>query len=160
MHKRLSCVAVVGALLLGPAVARAGEASDRLAQCLVENASPKDQAALMRWMFSAVSANPALKTMAPLSREDRDGINQAMARTFQRLMLEDCRGEVVAALRSDGDKAVEGAFEVMGRRAAEQLLSDPASEAELQKMAAYIDAEKWTALLKEGGVDPQGKQTK
>jgi hypothetical protein len=140
--------AACAALSFGPA-ASAGEVIDRLSQCLVENASPKDQATLVKWMFSAVSANPALKGMTPLTREERDGINRALAATFERLMLQDCRKEVVAAMRSDGSKAVGSAFELMGKRAAEQLMSDPASVAELEKMSTYLDEAKWEELGKE-----------
>lgn len=132
--------------------------TDKLSQCLVENASPKDQATLMAWMFSAVSANPALKNLAQLSREERDGINRTLAMTFQRLMLEDCRKEVVNAMRAEGSKAIEGAFELMGRRAAEQLLSDPASAAEMEKMSTYLDQAKWEALANEAKpVQPSSK---
>ncbi len=141
--------AAFAALVVAPSIANAADTTERLGQCLVENASPKDQAALMRWMFSAVAANPSLKSMATLTQPDRDAINQAMAATFQRLILQDCRREFVAAASEAGDAAIEKAFEVMGRRAAEQLLSDSAAEAELEKMAAYIDQQKWTALMKE-----------
>jgi hypothetical protein len=147
---RTLIVAACAALSFGPA-ARAGEVIDRLSQCLVENASPKDQATLVKWMFSAVSANPALKGMAPLTREERDGINKALAMMFERLMLQDCRKEVVDAMRADGSKAVGSAFELMGKRAAEQLLSDPASAAELEKMSTYLDTAKWEELAKEAG---------
>lgn len=140
--------AACAALCLAPQ-ARASDVTDKLSQCLVENASPKDQANLVTWMFSAVSANPALKNLAPLSREERDDINRALAMTFQRLMLEDCRREVVNAMRAEGSKAIEGAFELMGKRAAEQLLSDPASAAEMEKMSTYLDAAKWEALANE-----------
>jgi len=142
-----------GALLLSPVAATAGEATDKLGQCMVENSSPRDQAALMRWMFSALALNPALKSMASLSAEQRDDATKAAASLFNRLMLQDCRKEAVSAMRADGSKAIEGAFSVLGERAAEQLLSDGAASTELQKLGNFLDEAKWGELAKEGGVD-------
>lgn len=148
--------AALAVLIVAPSAASAADPTEALSQCLVENASPKDQAALMRWMFSAVAANPSLKTMATLSASDRESINKAMAATFERLMLQDCRKEVVLAAGQVGDQAIAKAFEVMGRRAAEQLLSDPAASAELERMTEYFDKEQWTALSKD--VEAAGKK--
>ena len=144
--------AAVAAACLAPCAALASEASDRLGHCMVENSSPKDQAALMRWMFSALSLNPSLAAMSSLTTAQRDEVSKGAGALFNRLMLQDCRQEAVAALKADGTKAFEAAFATLGERAAEQLLSDSASSAELQKLGAYFDEAKWAELAKEAGI--------
>lgn len=156
--KRVFLVAVCATVSLWSAAAQASEEVDRLSQCLVESASPKDQATLVRWIFSAVGQNPSLKSMSTLTAEEREQINRNMAAMFERLMLQDCRKDAVAAMKAEGPKAVELAFGVMGQRAAQQLMSDPASTAELEKMASYLDEAKWAALMKDGKPDqPKSK---
>ena len=100
-------------------------------------------------MFSALSANPALRGMADTSPEQRAAYNKELAATFERLSLVDCRKEMVAAFKADGTDAMRGAFEVMGRRAAEQLMSDPAAAKELERFGEYLDKAKWEQLGRE-----------
>ena len=148
-HMSLFAATALAVALAAPISAHASPATDTLSQCLVENASPKDQANLVRWMFSGLSLNPSLKSMTNLTAAERDTINKSMAATFERLMMEDCRTEVIAAMKADGDAAIRVGFEVMGRRAAEQLMSDPASDAEMGKLSNYLDAPRWEAFVKE-----------
>lgn len=156
MKRRVLFAAACAALSVAATTAAASEQTDRLAQCLVDNATPRDQAALVKWMFSGMSMNPALKSMAALSPEQRDEINRNLAALFERLILKDCRAEMVVALKTDGNAAIQSAFAVMGQRAAQQLMSDPASSAELDKMSGYLDQAKWAELMKEIGT-PGGK---
>lgn len=155
MKASMSLAAACAALALAPAAAKATPATDTLAYCLVQNASPKDQAALMRWMFGALSANPALRDMASTTPEQLAGYHRALAATFERLALVDCRKEMLAAMKADGPDAVKSAFEILGRRAAEQLMSDPDATRELERFAQYLDSAKWEALGREAGL-PSG----
>lgn len=152
--KRILLAAVVGsAIVMSSTAAQAGPESDRLSQCLIENASPKDQAALVQWMFSGLSVNPALRELADPTPATRDRLNKALAATFDRLALVDCRKELVAAAKVDGMAALSSAFEAMGKRAAEQLMSDPAAEKELQRFTEHLDQARWEALVAEAGLE-------
>lgn len=153
--KRLAIATIVSGLsLLAPALAGAAPlVAQQLSQCLAENASPTDQGALARWMFLAMSANPALKGMATVSPEQRDRHNWAMAAIFERLVLRDCRREYVAAAKLQGQGAVRETFRAMSERAAEQLMSDPAAAKESERFAGYLDEAKWIALAAEVSKD-------
>ncbi len=151
--KNVAVAATVMLTALSSPPAVAGPESDGLSRCLVDNASPKDQAALVRWMFMAMSANPSLQGMANIKPAERDEQNKAMAAVFERLVLTDCRREYVATAKADGPAAIREAFRVMGERAAAQLMSDPASTKELEGFAAHLDEEKWQALSAEVAKD-------
>jgi hypothetical protein len=150
-HVAFAAAAALSALF--PMAAYAGPDAEKLSRCLVDNASPKDQAALVRWMFLAMSANPALDDMPKVTPAQRESQNRAMAAMFERLVLQDCRREYVAAARTDGPAAIGEAFKVMGERAASQLMSDPQAAKEIQQFAAYLDEAKWTALAAEVAKD-------
>lgn len=156
---RWMMILAVGATAFATSAA-AAPAPTPLSQCLVENASPKDQAALMRWMFSALSLNPSLGGITSLTQQDRDGINKALAATFQRLLTQDCRTETVSMLKAKGPKGLEEAFESLGARAAQQLMSDPAAQSELEKFTKFLDEERFQDLMKEGGFSPAGQPLK
>lgn len=151
--KRIVLAAAVGLSALCPAVANAGPEVEKLSRCLVDSTSPKDQAALVRWMFLAMSANPSLEDVAKFTPEQRDAYNKAMAATFERLLLQDCRREYVTAARSDGSAALREAFKIVGQRAGTQLMSDPQAMKEVERFAAFLDEAKWTALAAEVGKD-------
>lgn len=160
MRPYLLAALACGAFAMSASIARAGPEADRLSQCVVENASPKDQAALVQWMFSALAANPVLRELADPTPEMRERTNRALAATFERLVLVDCHKEMVAAAKVDGMDALKAAFENMGKRAAEQLMSHPGAEKELQKFTAYLDEAKWAALMQEAGLAANGAQKK
>lgn len=152
MRRNLTCAALASAVLLCAGPAQADPTTDRFGQCLVENASPKDQAALIRWMFVGLSANPLLKSMTTVTPAERETYNRAVAQTFERLVLRDCRAEFIAASKAGGNSALEDAFKFMGERAARQLMSDPAAAKELEQFGAYLDEEKWVAAMEEAGL--------
>lgn len=160
MRQYLLAALACGAVAMTASAAQAGPEVDRLSQCVVENASPRDQAALVQWMFSALAANPALRELADPTPEMRERMNRALAATFERLVLVDCHKEMVAAAKVDGMDALKAAFEQMGKRAAEQLMSHPGAEKELEKFTAYLDEAKWAALVEEAGLDKAGAPKK
>lgn len=151
--KRIAFVAAIGLSTLCPVAANAGPEAEKLGRCLVESASPKDKATLVRWMFLAMSANPSPQGIVTVTPAEREGYSKAMAATFERLLLQDCRKEFVAATRTDGPIATREAFKAVGESAASQLLSHPEATKELERVGAYLDEAKWTALAAEVAKD-------
>lgn len=146
------------AFALSSGQAFAGVYSDDLGKCLVASSSPKDQVVLMRWLFSAFSANPNLKPMVASTAEQREGYNKDAAVLLQRLLLEDCRKEAVAALKNEGASALESSFAILGQVAARGVMSDPAAQAEMGRMATFMDATKMEALAAEAGIGAPAKK--
>jgi hypothetical protein len=132
--------------------ASAGVYADDLGKCLAESSSPQDRAALVQWMFSGLSMNPAVKPMTDLTPQQRDTYNREAASVFERLLVRDCHSQAVKALKYEGNTAFQGGFEVLGRVAATTMMSEPAAAAELQRFISYMDMSKVTGLLAEAGV--------
>src|SRR5579863_5748972 len=80
--------------------------SDDLGKCLVAQTSNDDRVLLIQWMFSALSAHPAVHPLSAITPEQKQEFNQKVAALFLRLMAESCHKEAVDALKYDGTSAV------------------------------------------------------
>jgi hypothetical protein len=131
--------------------ASAGIFTDDLSRCLVRSSTETDRSELVTWLFFAESLNPQVKNFTTVSEKQRDESNKVIASLFERLLLQDCRTETVAALKNEGGGVIEASFSVLGTAAGRELVSDPKVGAEIGKIGTYLDKEKWTALRKEAG---------
>lgn len=139
------------AIIAQPSAAYAGPYADEMAKCLVSKTNDADKALLTQWIFSAMSASPAVKAMVSMTHEQHDAYNRAGAALFQRMLLGDCRTETIAAMKYEGPTALESSFQVLGGVAMRSLMADPNVEKELSSFGSYFDKEKLQAILKEGG---------
>jgi hypothetical protein len=152
---RLRNAAILPALALGfttPAVA--GPYSDDLAKCLVSHASTADHEALVRWMFAALAAGPAVRDIARATPEQRAAISMTAGQMFTRLVTKDCHNETVAALKYEGATAIELGFSTLGNVAARDMMGDPAVQAEMGSLDKGMDRAALDAINKEAGIAP------
>ena len=136
-----------------------GVLADDLSRCLVTKASETDNAALIAWMFSAISSDPKLQKFTTLDRQKRDGLAAAAGAVFQRLLTVDCRKEAVAALKAEGKGAVVNSFGALGSAATEQMFRSPEAQTELESLAKGFDENKLKELGREAGI-PDEKASK
>jgi hypothetical protein len=150
---RYSIVALTAALLVGFAhSAQAGIYTDDMAKCLVSKSSQADKDTLMRWMFVAMSANPAVKPLSNVNAAQRESYTRAAVALMERLVFKDCHTESLNAVKYEGAGAMSGSFQVLGQVAARGLMSDPAAIEALGELNKYSDQSKWEALGKEAGL--------
>ncbi|WP_420137160.1 hypothetical protein [Sphingomonas sp.] len=135
--------------VIGGTPAAAGVYADELTKCLVAKASTADHEALVRWMFAAFAAGPAVKQLANITPEQRTSVTATAGSMFTRLLTQDCRSETIAALKYEGATAMETGFSALGTVAARDLMTDPAVQAELGKLDAFTDTAKIDAMRSE-----------
>ena len=153
MSKRVMIKTVIAALIGSTAApASAGVFADDLSRCLVKKSTEKDRGALVGWIFSAVSSDPALVKFTNLDAEKRKSITSAVANTFERLAFEECRTESVLAVKNEGTDSFEQAFGALGEAAMQQMLTSPAAKAELEALGTYFSKEKMDAFAAEAGI--------
>lgn len=130
-----------------PQRAIAGPFADDMAKCLVNSTSDADRTDLVRWMYAAMSLNPALSSMANISPVDRDKLTRRAAALFSRLMFESCRPQVVSAVRNEGPGTITYAFQVLGEVAGRGIMMDPHITQAMQALGNSIDKQKLKELL-------------
>ncbi|MBN8832357.1 MAG: hypothetical protein J0G94_17480 [Sphingomonadales bacterium] len=149
---------LVSGMLLFAHPAQAGIFADDLTRCLVKATTVPDQIGLMQWLFSAISANPSISSMARVTEAERAGYNEKAVALIERLVMTDCRKEAVAALRNEGPGTIELAFRTVGEVAMRGLMSDPKTSAAMGAIGKAASEEKWSALAKEAGLAPPKAQ--
>jgi hypothetical protein len=106
----------------------------------------------MKWVFAALSAHPEMRLDVSITAAQRQESSRLAALLMQRLMIEDCRSEMVAAVKYEGNSAVESAFRVLGEVATRGLMTNAEVMKSLGGLQNYVDAAKFEALSKEAGL--------
>lgn len=132
--------------------ASAGVYTDDLAKCLVKSSTEQDRVTLMRWFFVAMSSNPNVEPLTQITPDQRAASTKDGATLVERLVLDDCRPETLDALKYEGASTLEASFRVLGEVAARSLMTDPATAAEMQRVADYLDKGRWESLGVEAGI--------
>lgn len=134
-----------------PVAAADGVYSTELRRCVVFATSERDRLDFVRWIFTAMSAHPAVSDMSLVTAEMQTEANKKTAALMERLLLSDCRTETVNALKYEGDSAIEFAFGGVGETAMGDLMANPLVAAQLTQLSTFIDESKWVALQAETG---------
>jgi hypothetical protein len=148
----LAATCLLGAAL--PSQASAGPYADTLGRCAIQATSTEDRAALTRWIFIAASSNPALADLVTIPAAAREQSSRAVARLVNRILLEGCRRETVAAVQHEGQGAIQGAFQALGQMAGIEMMAAPEAQAALRGLDGYLDAEGLEALGREAMIRP------
>lgn len=150
----LAAAAALVALACG---ASAGVYSDDMGKCLVKSSSPEDQVMLVKWIFAAMSEHPAVKPMTKLTTDEREGYNRQAAALMQRLMTVDCRKETIAAMKNEGNSAIEAAFSLLGEVAMRGLMTDPQVQKGIEGLGKGLDEKAFKELTNEATGLPEAK---
>jgi hypothetical protein len=150
MSRRLAIPALVLAIALGAGgAAQASPAADDLGRCLVKSTNATDRTDLMVWVFTALSAHPAVKAYANVTDAQRVETSKVTARLLERLITADCHTEALAAIKGDGPASLQQAFSVLGQVAVAGLVKDPAVSGAMSQVTAQLDMTKFQALAME-----------
>lgn len=134
--------------------ARAAEIDDPLAQCLVSHSSEADRTLLMKWVYAIISSSPRVQALSTVSAAQREQLSADAGKLFSRLMITDCRSETIAALKNEGDKAVEHGFAKLGETAMTDLLGDPQVAKGMLGLLSGFDTRGLAELMIAAGKSP------
>ncbi|OTG79546.1 hypothetical protein B9T33_12225 [Acinetobacter sp. ANC 5054] len=126
----------------------AGEYQDKLSECLVNKISAEENQNLTTWIYLAFSSHPAISKYSKVTDAEMQKIDKNMAVLFQDLFTTRCNAEIKAVTENEGTNALGKAFELLGNRAAENLMQNPAVEKRISSFAQYFDEEKMRQSMK------------
>ena len=145
--------AMAATLAMGCATAAsAGVYTDDMTRCLVKATSDADRDTLIRWMFAAMANNGSVKSFSTITADQHKQMERAGGLLFQRLLPTECRKETVAALKFEGNSALESRFGALGQVAMRGLMADPAVSNSMVNWVTFVDQDALKAMLKEAGV--------
>jgi hypothetical protein len=139
----LAAPALLAVALCGAAsLASAGPTVDQLSQCLVKSTTAADKTAVLQWTFVALSSHPELKVYSNVSTEQKTALDQKLAQTLQRILVEQCSTQTKAVIQAEGLQAVGDSFQELGSITGEEILKTPEVKDQLKGVVRYIDLNK------------------
>jgi len=142
-------VSVALASLLVTNAASAGVYTDELSKCLVESTSAEDRTALVKWVFTAASAHPAIRSLSTVTAEDLESANEVTGALFMKLLTESCKVQTQKAIRFEGPATIQLSFTVLGQVAGSELFSNPEVVKGMSGLEKHVDAKKIQELKSE-----------
>ena len=142
----LKMISLAAALSVS-AGAYAGPYANDLAKCLVKSTTVQDRQNLVRWVFSAAAAHPAVKSVVTVSAEQLDESNHAIATLFTKLLTESCRSETQEAMKYEGKGTLQASFQVLGTVAGQELFSSPDVANAMSGLKKYLDQAKLNEVM-------------
>ncbi len=120
----------------------AGPYTDDLSKCIVESTTTEDRTELVKWMFTAMSLHPAVKQVASVSTEQIDEANKQIAALVVKLLAKTCNKQARAAIKYEGQIAIQSSFQILGQVAAKELFANKDVTAGLASLGKNIDKKK------------------
>lgn len=145
MHKFLKIFLAVLTLTFTVSVV-ASSPSDKLGNCMIDTLNGKERKSLAKWIFFSIASHPEINAYSKASTEDIQNSDQYVGKLITRLLTVDCPAELTLANKED-PLAIQKAFELVGRVAMQELMSNQATMQALTNYAKYADQEKIAGLL-------------
>lgn len=145
-HRRFSHLSrsfFMAAVVLGATqFTLAGPTVDQLSDCLVKSTTATDKTAVLQWTFAALSVHPDLKAYSNVTNEQRTQLDQKLAQTLQRILVEQCSVQAKAVIQAEGLQAVGDSFQELGSITGEEILKNPEVKQQLKGVVRYLDLNK------------------
>lgn len=125
----------------------AGPYTDELSKCIVASTTTNDRVAIVKWMFSAASLHPAVKSITSVSEEQLEEANKKTAELLMRLLTESCIQQAKKAIKYEGQVAIQSSFQILGQVAGRELFSSPDVAAGMAGFEKHFNGEKLESLL-------------
>lgn len=115
---------------------------DDLSKCLSDNTSGKDRKDLAIWVFTVMASHPEILTISSIKVEDKTIAEKTVGKLYNRLLTEDCKPQIDTAYKNRSPRAIQSAFEQLGRLAMLELMSNEKVIESFSGPAKYINLEK------------------
>lgn len=129
--------------------ATAGDYTKALSSCLADSTTGKDRRDLARWIYVAMSQHPEMGRLSTISAEAREDAFKTTGSLVTRLLSENCAPQAKEAIKHEGPASFQNAFEVLGRLAMQELMTNGDVNAAIMNIGRYADRRKVEAALSE-----------
>lgn len=128
-------------LILTFNTSHAGYAED-ISTCLSDYTSGKDRKDLARWTFTVMATHPEMVKITTINKQDVENIERAAGEVYNRLLTQDCKGQIENAYNNKDLDAIKTAFGQLGMLAMQELITNPNVVKSFAGITKYIDLEK------------------
>ena len=123
----------------------ADNASQQFGTCMVDSLTGKERKQLARWIFFGMAAHPDINDYSNITPDTRNNSDKVIGRLITRLFSNDCPSEFKAAYKADS-LAIQKAFELVGRVAMQELMTNENVNLAITGYVKHIDENKINSL--------------
>ncbi|MBN8446793.1 MAG: hypothetical protein J0M22_15125 [Gammaproteobacteria bacterium] len=114
---------------------------------MVDAITGKERKQLATWIFFAMAAHPDIKEFGNVTAEDQASIDRTIGVLVTRLLTETCAAQLQAGYKEGGQLAIQNAFELLGKVAMQELMTNRNVMVSVEGYANFIDEKKLESVL-------------
>lgn len=141
MKKILCALSVCSALIL-PVAGYSAQEAQQLGACLTDALTGKERKDLAKWIFFSMSTHSSITNYTNIPADDVETSNKQMGALITRLLTDDCPENARAAMNTEGSKAFEYAFGIVGQVAMQELMTEQSVSAALAQYEKHLNQQK------------------
>ncbi|GIC76922.1 hypothetical protein [Moritella sp. F3] len=139
-------VTILSISLLSGTGAFASTPTEQLGTCLVDSLNGKERKKLAKWIYFSIGSHPEIKSFMSATDANIQESDQYVGKLITKILTVDCPKELYAANKSD-PLAIQKAFELVGKVAMQELMTNQDTIKAITNYAAYTDQRKINAIL-------------
>lgn len=139
-------ISAISFSILVCSTAQAGPYSDALTRCMVDNTSRSEKMLFVKWIYAGMSKHPEVASMSTISNAQSIRLNQMTADLVTELMVKRCPHESKQGFRYEGEQSFRAAFEMLGKVAMQELMTNPSVNNYMSGIGNYIDENDFKVL--------------
>lgn len=142
----IAIVNVIISLSFIASPALAGQATEDLSTCLVDNTTGKDKKLLAKWIFTVMASHPDIKPLSNINQEKKEELDKSMANLFTKLITKNCLSQTQLTLEKEGTEGLKNSFSVFGKLAMQELMSHSIINTSISNFTKHIDQKKFSSI--------------
>ncbi len=146
--KAIILIAIIGSLCFSK-ITLAGPAADSMGACMVDSMTGKERKQIAQWLFFAMAAHPEMKEFSKVTGKARINANEFVGKLITRLLTENCPVQTKKAMKEEGSEAMKGAFELVGKVAMQELMTNNNVTDSFSGFEKFLDKDKFNAVFSE-----------
>lgn len=137
-------VLISGFSLSSPALAN--QTAHQLGTCMADSLTGKERKLLALWIYFGMSAHPDMSDFTKVSTDTKTATDKQTGELITRLLTEDCPKQTQAVMKLGNSMAMQSAFELVGRVAMQELMTNPNVAQSMASFEKYMDTAKISGL--------------
>ena len=117
-----------------------------MGSCMVDSMTGKERKEMAKWVFFAMAAHPEIEEYSKVPQSAKVASDKFIANVVTRLLTDDCLAETRAGVKKDGQAAIVNAFELVGKVAMQELMTNKDVMESIAGYAKYLDNDKMNQI--------------
>ncbi len=127
--------------------ALAEQSSESLGVCMVDSMTGKERKQIAQWLFFAMAAHPDMQEFSEVTENAQKKANEFIGKLLTRLLTENCPTQAKQAMEKNGSVAMNGAFELVGKVAMQELMTNKDVTDSISGFEKFVDKEKINSVM-------------